>query len=83
MAEIIGKVFKSGGSMAIRVPKSIDLSGISEVTIEQNGDTIVMRARKNVSKDEWVELFEFLQSSRGEKIERIRLPRREKNLEIK
>jgi antitoxin VapB len=39
------KIFKSGNSQAIRIPKEFKLEG-NEVEIERRGDTLVLRPRK-------------------------------------
>jgi len=39
------KVFKSGHSQAVRIPKEFRLEG-REVEIERRGDTLVLRPRK-------------------------------------
>lgn len=49
------KVFKSGNSQAVRIPKEFHLEG-EEVEIRRKGDALVLRPRKRT----WTALFESL-----------------------
>ena len=39
------KIFKSGNSQAVRIPKEFQLEG-NEVEIERDGDALILRQRK-------------------------------------
>ncbi|WP_169776585.1 antitoxin [Campylobacter mucosalis] len=68
------KVFKSGGSMAIRIPKSINLDGIKEFIITQ-------KTKKEITltpvlkQNEWSELLNTLNKLKQSK-EELKLPER-------
>lgn len=49
------KVFKSGNSQAVRIPKEFHLKG-EEVEIRRRGDSLVLRPRKK----SWAALIESL-----------------------
>jgi antitoxin VapB len=49
------KVFKSGNSQAVRIPKEFHLEG-QEVEIRRKGDSLMLRPRKR----SWAALFESL-----------------------
>jgi antitoxin VapB len=49
------KVFKSGNSQAVRIPKEFHLEG-EEVEIRRKGDALVLRPKKR----SWAALFESL-----------------------
>lgn len=53
------KVFKSGNSQAVRIPKEFHLD-VSEVEIEQRGDEIVLRKPRQASGAIVVELLASL-----------------------
>jgi antitoxin VapB len=41
---MLTRVFKSGNSLAVRIPKDIQFAGnVQEVDIERHGDTLVIR----------------------------------------
>ncbi|RDU53335.1 hypothetical protein CQA49_06715 [Helicobacter sp. MIT 00-7814] len=63
---MIAKVFKSGNSMAIRIPKGINLSEINEFEIKQIGLSLLLNPIKN--KNQWGAFFEALDEF-AEKIE--------------
>lgn len=54
------KIFKSGGSMAIRIPKSINLDGIKEFIITQTQKEITLTPV--LKQDEWSGLLKTLKS---------------------
>ena len=70
------KVFTTGRSQAVRLPKEFRFS-TSEVTIERQGDAVVLRPK--LSKDEWwANMEKILASFEGmEPIERDTSPPRE------
>lgn len=49
------KIFRSGNSQAVRIPKEFQLEG-SEVEIAKSGSTLVLRPRKR----SWAPLFDSL-----------------------
>ena len=49
------KVFKSGNSQAVRIPKEFHFKG-SEVEIQQKGDVLILRPKKK----SWATFFESL-----------------------
>ncbi len=49
------KVFKSGNSQAVRIPKEFRLDG-GEVEISRKGDSLILRSRKR----SWAALIESL-----------------------
>ena len=49
------KVFKSGNSQAVRIPKEFHLQG-DEVEIRRKGDSLILRSKK----ESWVALIESL-----------------------
>ena len=49
------KVFKSGNSQAVRIPKEFHLEG-DEVEIRRKGDSLILRPKK----ESWVALIESL-----------------------
>lgn len=50
------KIFKSGNSQAVRIPKEFKLEG-TEIEIERHGDTLVLRPRKRA----WIGLKQSLE----------------------
>lgn len=64
------KVFKSGNSQAVRLPKEFRLKG-PEVEITRRGDEIVLR-EKSGPKRGLVEAFEILASMPDEAFENIK-----------
>lgn len=55
------KVFKNGGSMAIRIPKAVNLDGIKEFIIKRaTSDELVLEPV--VKQDEWSGLLATLNS---------------------
>ncbi len=57
---MLAKVFKSGNSMAIRIPKAIDLKDIKEFNIQALDDNLILSPKKQ--KNEWQDFFNALQS---------------------
>ncbi len=49
------KIFRSGNSQAVRIPKAFQLQG-NEVEIEKRGDVLVLRPKKK----SWTSLVESL-----------------------
>ena len=68
------KVFTTGRSQAVRLPKAFRFS-TAEVTIERQGDAVILRPKVQ-SKDEWwAEMEQILAGFEGmEPIERDRGP---------
>jgi len=56
----IAKVFRSGNSQAVRIPKEFRLPH-GEVEIERRGDALVLRPRR-VNWEEWLATLERLGS---------------------
>ncbi len=73
---ITAKVFTTGRSQAVRLPKEFRFN-TKEVTIERQGDAVVLRPK--LSKDEWWEKMEkILASFEGmDFVERDRTPPRD------
>ncbi|MEX1168058.1 MAG: AbrB/MazE/SpoVT family DNA-binding domain-containing protein [Hydrogenophaga sp.] len=70
----IAKVFATGRSQAVRLPKAYRFS-TTEVTIERVGDGILLRP-KHSDEDWWAEVQRALQGFEGmDFIERDRTPR--------
>lgn len=63
---MLAKVFKSGNSMAIRIPKAINLQGITEFEIERIGANLIFKPKE--SKNEWGSFFQGVANFK-EKIE--------------
>lgn len=55
---MLAKVFKSGNSMAIRIPKAIDLKNIKEFEIKALGNNLILSPKKQ--KNEWQSFFKAL-----------------------
>ena len=49
------KIFRSGNSQAVRIPKEFQLEG-DEVEIQKKGNTLILRPKKK----SWTSLFESL-----------------------
>jgi antitoxin VapB len=69
----IAKVFMSGRSQAVRLPKAFRFD-TKEVTIERQGDAVIMRPKR--TEDEWwTEVMQALQGFEGmDFVERERAP---------
>jgi len=50
------KIFKSGNSQAVRIPKEFQLEG-TEVEIERRGDTLILRPKRR----SWARFLESLE----------------------
>jgi antitoxin VapB len=55
MAKVTARVFKSGNSQAVRIPKEFHIEA-TEVEIQKRGDTLVMRAKRR----SWARLLDSL-----------------------
>ena len=54
-------IFKNGKNQAVRLPKDMEFSGVTELEIEKQGNSIILRpARAN-----WVSLADTAASDRG------------------
>jgi antitoxin VapB len=42
----IVSVFQNGGNRAVRLPKNMDFTGVNELEIRREGDTIILRPVK-------------------------------------
>ncbi len=51
MGIITSKTFKSGNSEAVRLPKEVAFGANIDVTIEKNGDTLIIRPAKNAAAE--------------------------------
>ncbi|WP_170020410.1 hypothetical protein [Campylobacter sp. RM16190] len=67
------KIFKSGGSMAIRIPKSINLDGIKEFIITQTQKEITLTPV--LKQDEWSGLLKTLKSIKESNL-KLKIPER-------
>lgn len=72
------KIFKSGGSMAIRIPKSINLDGIKEFIITQTQKEITLTPI--LKQDEWSGLLKTLKSIKESNL-KLEIPERLKSQE--
>lgn len=57
---MLAKVFKSGNSMAVRIPKAIDLKDIKEFNVEVLDNNLILSPIKQ--KNEWQDFFKALES---------------------
>lgn len=73
----VAKVFKTGGSQAIRIPKKYEIDA-DEVVINPLGDKLVITPRKNTK---WIDLYHELKNlPKGDKIGEIEeLPQQERD----
>ena len=70
LAPATAKVFTTGRSQAVRLPKAFRFS-TAEVTIERQGDAIVLRPKFATKEDWWADMEKILASFEGmEPIER-------------
>lgn len=52
------RIFKSGNSLAVRIPKELSIAGVSEeVEIERVGNTLVLRPAQRPSLADLPEIF--------------------------
>ena len=73
LAPATAKVFTTGRSQAVRLPKAFRFS-TSEVTIERRGDAVILRPKVQTKDEWWDEMEKILASFDGmpEEIERDR-----------
>lgn len=68
------KVFTTGRSQAVRLPKAFRFT-TSEVTIERQGDAVILRPKVQTKDEWWAEMEQILAGFEGmEPIERDRGP---------
>ena len=68
------KVFTTGRSQAVRLPKAFRFA-TSEVTIERQGDAVILRPKVQTKDEWWDEMEQILAGFEGmEPIERDRSP---------
>ena len=68
------KVFTTGRSQAVRLPKAFRFT-TSEVTIERQGDAVILRPKVQTKDEWWAEMEQILAGFGGmEPIERDRGP---------
>lgn len=60
---MLAKVFKSGNSMAIRIPKGVDLANIRAFEVQKLGENILLKPANN--GDSWSGFFEAVAQFRG------------------
>jgi antitoxin VapB len=75
----IARVFKSGNSQAVRLPKAYRLKG-REVDISRRGNEIVLRERKSRGLSEAFEALVSLPLDMFDDIKDVRPPQRRKGL---
>lgn len=69
-APSVAKVFTTGRSQAVRLPKEFRFN-TKEVTIERQGDAVILRPKFATKEDWWAEMEKILASFEGmEPIER-------------
>lgn len=74
-----GKVFTSGGSQAVRIPREFRID-TSEVTIERIGDSLIITPLKSEShRHTWLSWYDAI--GEGESIERDQPEEQERNWE--
>jgi antitoxin VapB len=56
MSQAIAKVFMSGSSQAVRLPKEFRFD-CTEVFIEKQGDALILRPKSDNPADRWREFF--------------------------
>ena len=64
MNQISSKTFKSGNSVAVRLPKSVGFAADMNVTIECNGDVLTIRPAVDPAEEKR-KLAEFIQALRA------------------
>lgn len=73
------KVFKSGGSMAIRIPRSVNLQGVKEFAIKQAKGKIILSPK---TQSKWEDMFAMLEKNGGIDIVRdTNLPPQERSFD--
>jgi len=76
----VAKIFTTGRSQAVRLPKEFRFN-TKEVTIERQGDAVVLRPKFATQEDWWTEMEKILASFEGmEPIERDRGPLPDKDI---
>jgi antitoxin VapB len=66
------KIFTTGRSQAVRLPKAFRFN-TAEVTIERQGDAVILRPKVQSKEEWWAEMEQVLASFEGmEPVERIR-----------
>lgn len=66
----VAKIFTTGRSQAVRLPKAFRFT-TDEVTIERQGDAVILRPKFATKEDWWAEMEKILASFEGmEPIER-------------
>ena len=58
----VAKVFKSGGSQAVRLPKEYRFHGISEVLIYRDGRRVILQPRSSTWSEAFVRLAGSVES---------------------
>lgn len=75
-----GKVFTSGGSQAVRIPREFRID-TNEVTIERIGDSLILTPlKKDSQRHTWLSWYEAIGT--GETIEREQPEEQERNWEL-
>lgn len=70
----IAKVFTTGRSQAVRLPKEFRFN-TKEVTIERQGDAVILRPKFESKEEWWANMEKILASFEGmEEVERDRSP---------
>ncbi len=67
MATKTAKIFRSGNSQAVRIPKEFQLEG-TEVEIQRRGDTLILRSKRK----SWAPFLESLAKFSDDFMERGR-----------
>lgn len=75
----VARVFKSGNSQAVRLPKAFRLKG-PEVEISRRGDEIVLREKKGRGLGEAFEIIAAMPLDAFKDIKDIRPPQKRKGL---
>lgn len=71
---VTAKVFTTGRSQAVRLPKAFRFA-TSEVTVERQGDAVILRPKVQTKDEWWDEMEQILAGFEGmEPIERDRSP---------
>ena len=66
---MLARVFKSGNSMAIRIPKNINLNNVEAFDVQKLGDTLLLKPIGQ--EDSWKNFFNSITEFKGE----IEIPR--------
>ena len=79
-AQGVAKIFTTGRSQAVRLPKEFRFN-TKEVTIERQGDAVILRPKFASKEDWWTEMEDILASFEGmEPIERDHGPLPDKDI---